>query len=127
MTEISRRLEEALTDLAEHYEAAMMRQAEQNERLAAQNERLKRQVRTLRETVARLDAGSERLRQQVTNLARDYAGSPRRCASDRGNPGGAPPTTVPRPRARRRLEPLSVSLRTSVLYSFFIALTPTDG
>ena len=59
-TETDRRLEEALVELAEHYERAMTRQAEQNERLEAELQRFAAQV--------------TRLEQRVNTLGRDYAG-----------------------------------------------------
>ena len=47
MTEITRRLEEALTDLAEHYEQAMKQQADQNEQLQRQVNALARDYAAL--------------------------------------------------------------------------------
>ena len=61
MSEIDRRLAGALADLAEHYERAMTRQAEQL------------QVKTLRSHVEQLAELGGRLQRQVNDLARDYA------------------------------------------------------
>ena len=60
MSEIDRRLAGALADLAEHYERAMTRQAEQNEQL---------QVKTLRSHVEQLAELEGRLQRQVNDLA----------------------------------------------------------
>ena len=49
MSEIDRRLAGALADLAEHYERAMTRQAEQNEQLQLQVKTLRSHVEQLAE------------------------------------------------------------------------------
>lgn len=81
MSEITRRWEEALTDLAEHYDRAMTRQAEQNAQLQRQVKALLAEVKSLRRQVeqrrrddASLKRQADALQKQVTSLGRDYAG-----------------------------------------------------